>query len=89
MLGELIVSSIIYFIGKFSLMTNLQKIGLRLLKQGFITMLMFNSFNLSFSAGAHLQFAEYNQQAYTEGVVLIVICVLLCVAAGMVFFFSS
>lgn len=52
-------------------------------------MLMFNSFNLSFSAGAHLQFAEYNQQAYTEGVVLIVICVLLCIAAGMVFLFSS
>lgn len=70
-------------------MDKLKSISLRMLKQGFITIMMFNIFNLSFSAGAHLKFAEYNSQAYVEGLVLIAICVVLAVGAGMVFLLST
>lgn len=88
MLAQLILSFLLYLIAKLTLQYKVEKLGLKMLKQGFITLLMFNIFNLSFSAGAHLKFAEYNEDAYVEGIVLIVGAVLLCVLAALVFFFS-
>jgi hypothetical protein len=36
----------------------LKKLALRLLKQGFITLVLFNIFNISFSAGVHWKYAN-------------------------------
>ena len=36
----------------------LRKVSLRLLKQGFITLVLFNIFNISFSAGVHFKYAN-------------------------------
>ena len=38
--------------------------GLRLLKQGFITLVLFNIFNISFSAGVHLKYASPTDDGY-------------------------
>ena len=89
MVGELIISFVLYVISKLALLEKLNSISSHMLKQGFLTILMFNIFNLSFSAGAHLKFAQYNETAYIEGVALIVVSVLLCVMAGLVFLLSS
>jgi hypothetical protein len=39
-------------------------LGLRLLKQGFITLVLFNIFNISFSAGVHLKYASPTDDGY-------------------------
>ncbi len=38
--------------------------ALRLLKQGFITLVLFNIFNISFSAGVHLKYASPTDDGY-------------------------
>ena len=38
--------------------------ALRLLKQGFITLVLFNIFNISFSAGVHLKYASPSDDGY-------------------------
>jgi hypothetical protein len=42
----------------------LKKIALRLMKQGFITFVIFNIFNISFSAGVHWKYANPNDDGY-------------------------
>jgi hypothetical protein len=39
-------------------------LALRLLKQGFITLVLFNIFNISFSAGVHLKYASPTDDGY-------------------------
>lgn len=57
MIGELVISLFLYLISKLTLIHKLNRLSLHMLKQGFITILLFNIFNLSFSAGAHLKFS--------------------------------
>lgn len=42
----------------------MHKLSLRLLKQGFLTLVLFNAFNISFSAGVHWKFAEPSDATY-------------------------
>jgi hypothetical protein len=42
----------------------LRKVSLRLLKQGFITLVLFNIFNISFSAGVHFKYANPEDDSY-------------------------
>lgn len=55
--GELILSLIVFLAGKLLKSYNIKKIGLTLLKQGFITVVLFNIFNVTFSAGIHFKYA--------------------------------
>ena len=55
---ELIIASIIFFVGKVQKCKKVKKIGRVLLKQGFLTLIIFNSFNISFSAGISWRFND-------------------------------
>jgi hypothetical protein len=55
--GELILSLALYLIAKKVQNVKFLKVSLRLLKQGFITLVLFNIFNIAFSAGIHWKYA--------------------------------
>ena len=49
------------FIVIFSFIFNskgMKNVGMRLLKEGFLTLIMFNCFNIAFSSGIHWKYAE-------------------------------
>ena len=69
--GELIFSLIVYVAGKLASNEKAQKIGKRLLKQGFITLVLFNIFNISFSAGVHLKYADPKDEGYFYSSILL------------------
>ena len=48
-------------------------IGSRLLKQGFITFLLFNLFNIGYSVGIHFLYAEPSDEGYVFSVIVIVV----------------
>lgn len=54
----------LYLVGKFQVREKLEAIGLRLLKQGFITLVLFNIFNIAFSAGVHWKYAKPTDEGY-------------------------
>jgi hypothetical protein len=55
--GELILSLALYLIAKKVQNVKFLKVSLRLLKQGFITLVLFNILNIAFSAGIHWKYA--------------------------------
>lgn len=59
MFVELLVSLAIWAVGKIKKSENVLKLGQRLLKEGFITLVMFNTFNIAFSAGIHWKYFDY------------------------------
>ena len=54
----------------------MEKFAKRLLKQGFITLVLFNVFNIAFSAGVNWKFSDSSQTSYPFDIVAIVVCVL-------------
>jgi hypothetical protein len=58
LLGELVIAGVMYFVGRFTYSKKILVISRILLKQGFITLVVFTSFNISFSAGIHLKYAN-------------------------------
>ena len=56
--GELLVSLAMYIVSKITLSDKLRKLSLRFLKQGFVTLVLFNVFNIAFSAGVHWKYAS-------------------------------
>lgn len=64
MFGLLLFSGFLYFISKFAESQKLKKVALRLLKQGFITLVLFNIFNISYSAGVHWKYASPEDENY-------------------------
>ena len=57
---ELFIAGFLYLISKLAQSAKLKKLSLRLMKEGFITLVMFNVFNISFSTGIHLKYYEGN-----------------------------
>jgi hypothetical protein len=53
-----------FIISKIIRNDKLKKLSLRLLKQGFITLVLFNIFNISFSAGLHWKYASPEDNNY-------------------------
>ena len=81
---ELTMSFSVYLIGKFTGKPKLQKIGLYFLKQGFITLVLFNAFNIAFSAGIHLKLANPSDAGYVASSVILfitLICIVLSIFA--------
>ena len=58
--GELLVSLAMYIVSKITRSDKLRKLSLRFLKQGFVTLILFNAFNIAFSAGVHWKYASPN-----------------------------
>lgn len=56
--GEFVIALILYIIAKVAMKDKLLKLALRLMKQGFVTLVLFNIFNISFSAGVHWKYAS-------------------------------
>ena len=56
--GELLVSLAMYIVSKITRSHKLRKLSLRFLKQGFVTLVLFNAFNIAFSAGVHWKYAS-------------------------------
>ncbi len=57
-LALLLLGLALYFVGRVTLRVTLLRIGKMVLKQVLVTLLMFNSFNIAFSAGLHLKYAS-------------------------------
>lgn len=70
LLGELIFGFVLYLIGQLVRRFGIKKIGLRLLKQGFVTLLIFNLFNIGFSAGVHWKYADRNAEGNTWSIIV-------------------
>lgn len=64
MFVELLVSLAIWAVGKIKKSENVLKLGQRLLKEGFITLVMFNTFNIAFSAGIHWKYSKFIDFSY-------------------------
>lgn len=60
MVCELVFSLLLYLIAKIIRSSKLMRISLRLLKQVFIFLVIFNTFNVAYSGGVQARFAEMN-----------------------------
>ena len=56
LVAELLVGLALFFIGKLMVSKKPLYVGKLLLKQGFLTLIIFNSFNISFSAGVEWKY---------------------------------
>jgi hypothetical protein len=59
----------------------LKKLSLRLLKQGFITLVLFNVFNISFSAGIHWKYASPEDSNYLISCIILAGALLAMIAS--------
>lgn len=57
---EVTVAAVIYAVGHFvkHLSKKLSAISQSLIKEGLLTLMMFNAFNISFAVGIHFQYAD-------------------------------
>ncbi len=60
-----------------------------LLKQGFITLILFNCFNIAFSAGVHLKYTDHWDPNYILSTIVLLITLCLFVFAVTFLEFSS
>jgi hypothetical protein len=61
-----------YLASKIAKNDKLKTVSLRLLKQGFVTLILFNIFNISFSAGVHWKYASPNDDSYIISTLILV-----------------
>jgi hypothetical protein len=61
-----------YLASKIAKNDKLKTVSLRLLKQGFVTLILFNIFNISFSAGVHWKYASPNDDNYIMSTLILV-----------------
>ena len=54
--GLFLISLSLIGIGSYHKVSNCKKVGKRLLKEGIITLVLFNIFNISFSAGIYWKY---------------------------------
>jgi hypothetical protein len=62
--GLTTVAGITYLISSVTFLMTVRRVSLYLLKQGLITLVLFNCFNVAFSAGVHWSFADHSDQFY-------------------------
>ena len=61
-----------YLASKIAKNDKLKTVSLRLLKQGFVTLILFNIFNISFSAGVHWKYASPHDDNYIMSTLILV-----------------
>lgn len=82
--AELFISGVLCIIAKLIGNQKLYDVSIKLLKQGFVTMVMFNSFNFAFSAGTHIKYANKQDKMYipsTIALAMTMLAMLLCTIA--------
>lgn len=73
--AELLIAVTLCIVSKFVALKKLRQISHRLLKQGFITLVLFNIYNISFSSGFHFKYAlNFTDSSYWMSLVTIAIC---------------
>lgn len=75
---------VLWAIGRCLRLFNLTLIGLRLLKQGFITLIIFNVFNIGFSIGIHSMYAEKSNSKNVFNIVAMAIALCSVLVATLV-----
>jgi hypothetical protein len=89
LLGLFVVLGITYLIALTASLPKVKIYSLHLLKQGLITLTLFNSFNVAFSAGVHWKYANSSDYMYVVGTCLLLISLLVMVAAVGAMEFTS
>lgn len=85
---ELFISVLLFIIHKISRFEKLRDVSLRLMKQGFVTLLIFNCYNFSFSTGTHFNYSEAGLN-YWIGVFMIVLFLVLLTGSIFGLLFSN
>jgi hypothetical protein len=75
---QLILSAILYFIFKLSKIDKISKIK-KFFKQGLTTLILFNSFNISFSVGIQFKYSNYNTPFYMLHIIFVAISLLMII----------
>jgi hypothetical protein len=57
------------------------KIALFLLKQGFITLVIFNSFNIAFSTGVHIKYVKNTDSLYGLSTFFLIVSLILMIGS--------
>ncbi len=81
LLGVLIISIIMLLIAKNIQNEKFRKVSLRLLKQGFMTLVLFNIFNISFSAGVHFKYSNPEDDSYGVSTFIIILTLFIIVVS--------
>jgi hypothetical protein len=75
------ISIIILLIAKKIQNEKLIKVSMILLKQGFMTLILFNIFNIAFSAGVHFKYANPADDSYGVSIFIIIAILLFIVVS--------
>jgi hypothetical protein len=81
MIAWLLTGVVLYIISMIRKSGKIHKVALFLLKQGFITLVIFNSFNIAFSTGVHLKYASRNDPSFTISTLILIISLFLMVGS--------
>lgn len=80
LLAEVVVAGIAYIVAKLAHSQKVQYYSLYFLKQGTITLILFNCFNISFSAGVHWKYAQPTDEHYLLSSVVLAVSLAVMVA---------
>jgi hypothetical protein len=89
LLLELLVSAILYFVSRFVFSLKLRNISSLLIKQGFITLVLFTSFNISFSAGIHIKYSNASEPYYALSTFLLLLSLALIIISAVFMEFAT
>jgi hypothetical protein len=89
MFGFIFLSLVVYVISICIHTKKLKHYASILLKQGSITLVLFNCFNVSFSAGIHWKHAEHTDSYYVLSSVMLIASVILMLSAAIAMRFSK
>lgn len=86
----LLISLTLYIASIFVPLPKIREICVKFMKQGIITFIMFNCFNISFSAGLHWKIADqFHDKYYGFGSFLILISFLIILISILSMFFTN
>lgn len=84
MILVLVIAIVVWIVGRFCAWDKFKVVGIFLLKEVFLTLLIFNSFNIAFSAGLHWTYADPSSEFYVissialYAALLMIVIVTLC-----------
>ena len=74
LLAEPVVAAFLLIVSFLFNSKTLKKIGIHLLKEGFLTLILFNCFNFAFSAGVHWKYANVSDEYYLLSSLSLYLC---------------
>jgi hypothetical protein len=89
LLGELAIAIVLYLASRCIFSAKLNNISSFLIKQGFITLVLFMTFNISFSAGIHIKYSNSSEQYYALSTVLLLLSLGLIIISAVIMEFVA